>query len=141
MKRWQRTALPASMMTLVIQAGLARPDGHHQPPYYRDAYAHKPQALLTTPEEGPKRQGLLRRLHAHPWFNRAPTHPWSCWTHHNDVGCSSFKAECAFIFGSCRTFFGEPCRRGPPPLPIPLGDGAQAGHFAPNGPAGCNGCR
>jgi hypothetical protein len=41
-----------------------------------------------------------------------------CWSHHNHVGCGSLKAECGFIFGSCRTFFGETCLKGaPPPLP------------------------
>jgi hypothetical protein len=40
-----------------------------------------------------------------------------CWSHHNNVGCGSLKAECTFIFSSCRVFYGEPCFNGPPPDP------------------------
>src|SRR5579885_1626940 len=46
-------------------------------------------------------------------------HRWGycCWSHHNNVGCSSTRDECKFIFGSCRTFFSEPCFAGQPPFP------------------------
>jgi hypothetical protein len=42
-----------------------------------------------------------------------------CWATHNEVGCSNLKAECTFIFGSCRQFWGDPCLPNPPPLPLP----------------------
>jgi hypothetical protein len=119
-----RLILLAGLLGLTL-AGPVSADGHHQPPYYRDAQAYQPADLLTTPQEPPRGLKLLQRFH------RAEAHPWSCWTHHNDLGCGSFKADCAFIFGSCRTFFGEPCRRGPIPIAVPYGY---------NGYYGYNGC-
>jgi hypothetical protein len=44
-----------------------------------------------------------------------------CWSHFNRWSCSSFKSECTFIFGSCRSFYGEPCMKAPPPTPVPPG--------------------
>jgi hypothetical protein len=41
----------------------------------------------------------------------------ACWTWHDSVGCGSLKADCTFIFGSCRVWYGEPCLPGPPPSP------------------------
>jgi hypothetical protein len=38
-----------------------------------------------------------------------------CASHHNDLGCTSGIADCKFIFGSCRTFWSEPCPQGPSP--------------------------
>jgi hypothetical protein len=46
--------------------------------------------------------------------------PICCWAHHNTLGCGNFASEFHFIFGSCRTFYGEPCFRGPPPPPVPV---------------------
>jgi len=37
-----------------------------------------------------------------------------CQGHHNDFGCTSWKADGVFAFGSCRAFWGEPCRKAPP---------------------------
>ena len=45
--------------------------------------------------------------------------PLACWSSFNGYTCGSLRAECDFIFGSCRTFFGEPCLKGPPPSPLP----------------------
>jgi hypothetical protein len=42
-------------------------------------------------------------------------HNCCCAAHHNDLGCTSGKADCKFIFGSCRTFFSQPCEQGPSP--------------------------
>ena len=47
--------------------------------------------------------------------------PWFCYADHNSVGCGNFCSEFNFIFGSCRTFYGEPCYKGPPPMPVPWG--------------------
>lgn len=38
-----------------------------------------------------------------------------CWAHINSLGCGSLHSDLTFIFGSCRTFFGEPCLPGPCP--------------------------
>ncbi len=101
-------ALLASILGLGVLAGLARADGHHEPSYYRHAYTYQPQALLTSPQPPPKH---------FPWLHRTTAHPWSCWAHHNDYTTGSLKSNSIFIFGSSRTFFGEPCRKGPPPFP------------------------
>lgn len=38
-----------------------------------------------------------------------------CWSHHNAFLCGSFRSEFRFIWGSCRSFFLEPCMKTPPP--------------------------
>jgi hypothetical protein len=65
--------------------------------------------------------------------------PAFCWAHHNSVGCGNFCSEFNFIFGSCRTFYGETCFRGPPPQPVPVGYWYGAGY--PYGPGEHGGCR
>ena len=118
MHRHLHRALLASILGMGVLAGLVRADGHHkpaqhrdayghhhEPAYYRHAYVYQPQALLTSPQ--PKH---------HPW-HRTTAHPWCCWAHHNDYTTGSLKSNLVFIFGSSRTFFGEPCRKGPPPFP------------------------
>jgi len=37
-----------------------------------------------------------------------------CSATQNSVGCGSLKAECIFVFGSCRAFYREPCLAPPP---------------------------
>jgi hypothetical protein len=56
----------------------------------------------------------FRRIHA--WLR---DHPCCCWATHNSPGCGSLQAECDFIFGSCRTYYNEPCRKVPAPPPYP----------------------
>ena len=46
-----------------------------------------------------------------------------CWSSHNRPTCSSLHSTATFIFGSCRSFFGEPCLQGPPGLAQPNGLG------------------
>jgi hypothetical protein len=65
--------------------------------------------------------------------------PLCCWTTHNSPGCGSLKAECVFIFGSCRAFYGEPCIKRPPPPPFPTGYNYGYGYGAGQGSGGC-GC-
>jgi hypothetical protein len=38
-----------------------------------------------------------------------------CWAHFNNYSCGSWQSEAAFMFGSCRNFFGEPCMGLPEP--------------------------
>jgi hypothetical protein len=40
-----------------------------------------------------------------------------CWSHFNQLGCGNLRSENAFIWGSCRTFFGQPCQHGPQEVP------------------------
>jgi hypothetical protein len=54
-----------------------------------------------------------------PFLNMFCSHGVGCWSHHDRPTCSSLRSELAFIFGSCRTFFGEPCMQGPPTIPVP----------------------
>src|SRR5262249_49681120 len=41
-----------------------------------------------------------------------------CASHHTDLGCTSGEAHCKFIFGSCRTFWMEPCPLGVSPYKL-----------------------
>lgn len=54
--------------------------------------------------------------------------PLGCWASFNGYGCSSLESEIAFVFGSCRTFFGEPCLKGAPPSPLPPWAGTESGY-------------
>ena len=67
-----------------------------------------------------------------------------CWATHNGYGCGSFRSNMVFIFGSCRSFYGEPCRKGPA-SPYPPGYAAGpvggSGYGAPDyGAVGEKGC-
>lgn len=63
--------------------------------------------------------------------------PAFCWAHHNGLGCGNFLSEFNFLFGSCRTFYGEPCLREPSPQPVPVGYQYGAGGYGPGGTGGC----
>jgi hypothetical protein len=67
--------------------------------------------------------------------------PLGCWSSFNGYGCSSLKSELDFIFGSCRTFYSEPCLKGAPPSALPpwatLGSGYYPGPgYGPGGASG-----
>lgn len=61
-------------------------------------------------------------------------HGWlgpHCYAHHDDYyPCTTFWSQFCFTFGSCRNFYGNPCRQGPMPVPIP------PGYSLPPGPYG-----
>jgi len=59
-------------------------------------------------------QGLKQK---HPAVQK----PCGCYTTHNNFGCGSLRAETVFIFGRCRSFFGEPCAKEVPGWPLPPG--------------------
>lgn len=65
--------------------------------------------------------------------------PIGCYGHFNDYSCNSFHSTMHFLFGSCRTFFGEACLKGPPPSPVPGFDPYALGLDRRNGR--CPGCR
>jgi hypothetical protein len=69
----------------------------------------------------------------YPLYDWARYHrPLGCWASFNGYGCSSLHSELAFVFGSCRTFFGEPCLKGAPPSPLPPAGGPPpVGPYAP----------
>jgi hypothetical protein len=56
-------------------------------------------AILSRPPEPPIRT-------ATPWLN---SHGFCCDSHLTWYGCGGLRANHDFIFGSCRTFFGEIC--------------------------------
>jgi hypothetical protein len=60
-----------------------------------------------------------------------------CDSHLDAYGCQNRRTQCQFAFGSCRAFFGEPCRPAPPLFQHvrARGNGAASGHGA-----GCNDC-
>ncbi|GEM_PF-6375681 len=70
--------------------------------------------LLPTPN---RQDGAIRDC-----FHR---HGYLCGQHLDWYGCGGWHAQNAFAFGSCRTFFGEPC------LP-------QQPRQGGNGPGGCS---
>lgn len=75
-------------------------------------------------DHGPKpRRGQRLR----DWLKNKPVHRDCMQLHcgagktHHDFGCTGFKGECIFVFGSCWQFFEEPCypRPRPPMEPYP----------------------
>jgi hypothetical protein len=48
-------------------------------------------------------------------------HGLHCYSLHTLPICSSCRSEFIFIFGSCKAFYGEPCLRKPPLVPVPPG--------------------
>jgi hypothetical protein len=53
--------------------------------------------------DGSKREALNRR-------------GYCCDSHIDAYGCQNWRTQCQFVFGSCRSFFGEPCRPAGPLL-------------------------
>jgi hypothetical protein len=70
------------------------------------------------------------------WETRTPC---GCYSHFNDSSCSSCASTWHFMFGSCRTFYGEACLKGPPASPVPGFDPYALGLDRRNGR--CPGCR
>jgi hypothetical protein len=67
-------------------------------------------------EGGAARRGWMPHYLRDWWGNHERC---GCWAHFNGYSCSSLASEYAFIFGSCRTWYGEPCAKGPPPPAYP----------------------
>lgn len=66
--------------------------------------------------------GMVGRTY--PILNK---HGLCCNAHHSWFGCGNFHSEMTFIFGSCRTFFGEPCFPKPPRAGLFGGSGLFGG--------------
>ena len=120
---WLRRAILAAAVGLGVWAGLARADGPNIP----NGMTELPPGVPEQPEQP---GGPLHRL--------GKRFGVCCWASFNGYGCSSVHSELAFVFGSCRTFFGEPCLNGPPPSSVPpwAGLGGPGSHPGPYGPQG-----
>jgi hypothetical protein len=101
-----RRILLATILGLGVWAGLARADGRR--PKYPAGYTLAPPGVVVD-QNGRRPCGN--------WLRRKCN--LKCWASFNNPGCGSLRSEIAFIFGSCRNFFGEPCLAGPPPSPLP----------------------
>jgi hypothetical protein len=113
-----RTAL-AALIGCGVWAGLARADGW-------DAYPKTPPQAQELPPGHPPVDNSPSK---HPlWDWVAHGRPLGCWASFNGYGCSSLHSECGFIFGSCRTFYGEPCLKGAPPSALPPWAGPESGY-------------
>jgi hypothetical protein len=119
---WFRRAALAAALGLGVWAGLARAAG----PKIPNGMTELPPGVAPEPPG---------------WFQRH--FGLGCWASFNGYGCSSLHSELAFIFGSCRTFYSEPCLKGPPPSPLPPWAGQVqpgqpgSGQQAPEGDCHC----
>jgi hypothetical protein len=79
----------------------------------------EPEDLPAHPAAAPQRRHWYRPFENHPVCNGIQNymhaHGVACYADFNNPSCSSLCSELTFIFGSCRTFFGEPCLRRPDP--------------------------
>jgi hypothetical protein len=108
MKRLCAWAAFAAVLTLGGWGDFARADG---------PIVEGEAAGDSASSQGESRAGLHHANGAtHPLWNRVAKHfPLGCWSHHNAYTCSSLKSELVYVFGSCRSFYGEGCLKGPPP--------------------------
>ncbi len=79
-------------------------------------------AATTTPRAHPVRAAIENR--PHPLANAIDNHPpVGCWTTHNLFGCGSLRSDLTFMFGSCRTFYGQSCLKVPEDPLAPVREG------------------
>jgi hypothetical protein len=119
-----RAAL-AAVLGWGVWAGLARAGGP-------DLYPKFPPGANELPPGHPPIDSSPSKW---PLLDWARYHrPLCCWASFNGYGCSSLHSELGFVFGSCRTFFGEPCLKGPPPSPLPPWAGSVSTYGLYSGP-------
>jgi hypothetical protein len=119
-----RAAL-AAVLGWGVWAGLARAGGS-------ELYPKMPPAATELPPGYPPIDSSPTRTPLADWFHYH--RPLCCWASFNGYGCSSLHSELAFVFGSCRTFFSEPCLKGPPPSPLPPWAGSVSAYGLYSGP-------
>jgi hypothetical protein len=161
-QRWYvRTAL-----SVLVGVGLAASLARAQPPAPQPAPSPEPWAVIefgagssagpapVVGAPGAPRRSVVDWIHSRPRpvvdvvHDCMHNHGVGCWSHHNAYLCGSWQSECTFIFGSCREFFGEPCRAGPPPPPYvppgyppPPGYGPAVGYGTAPRKGGCPSCQ
>jgi hypothetical protein len=108
MNSWSfRRAVLALGVGLGIVTGLARaqivmpPANGSVPPATAPGAVIMPEpAPAPHPGDQPAQTRIQEHLHRHGL---------QCFAEINSLGCGSLKSDCQFIFGSCHTFFGQPC--------------------------------
>src|SRR5262245_24617146 len=112
--RWQRTLLAVGLGLAVsvcsAQAGEPAIESEGGSEFAVEATPKEKKRLL------PRARSEETPTLAERWRNRTPI---LCYSHFNDYSCGGVHSELAFLFGSCRMFFGERCLKGPPPSPVP----------------------
>jgi hypothetical protein len=117
-KKLARAALSV-LIGCGVWAGLARAN---DPGYYPKT---PPDAKELPPGYPPVDSSPKKFPITHALFHHRPL---GCWASFNGYSCSSLKSEVSFIFGSCRTFYSEPCLKGAPPSPLPPWAGPESGY-------------
>jgi hypothetical protein len=107
------------MDATALNPPLATYRGTDFPPYMTGPYGVP--YIPIPPEAPPARAGH--------WWQK----PCGCFAAFNNVGCGNCRTHAIFIWGSCRQFFGQPCIKQVPAVPLPPGYGADA----LNGPQRC----
>jgi hypothetical protein len=120
LERWMLRAITA----LLVAIGLASAVRAQGPPQGPPPTVGVPPYGLTTHVVIPP----------DPAIPNQPRVRFGCWATHNGYGCGSFRSDAVFIFGSCRSFYGEACRKGPA-SPYPPGYGPAPVGAAGYGPA------
>ena len=119
--------LIAAVLGWSAQAGAARAIGPGSPEFPKT-----PPAATELPPGYPPVDNSPSR---HPFLDFCRRgRPLGCWASFNGYGCSSLHSELAFVFGSCRTFYAEPCLKGAPPSALPPWSGIESGYY-PGGAA------
>jgi hypothetical protein len=123
---WRRAVL-AAVLGSAVWSGLARAS---------DEFPKVPPGATELPPGVPPVDNSPSKRPLRDWLFRH--RPLGCWSSFNGYGCDSFHSTTAFVFGSCRTFFGEPCLKGAPPSPLPpwYDPKGTNGAYGPNGPNG-----
>jgi len=139
-----RQAILAAAMGLGVWAGLARAQGLASASQAGEPTPQSPPAVIVvngatyvlapsqTPPTAPVVPAVYPEHTPDPSVPVAPPNPpasannwwvnhkhFGCWANFNGYSCGSWESEAAFIFGSSRNFFGEPCAKGPPPPAYP----------------------
>lgn len=79
-----------------------------------------PDPVLTDPAASPPPQATSHGPFR--WLSEwRANRRFGCWTSYPEAGCGNFRSDLIFVFGSCRTFYREPCLQGPTPVPLPPG--------------------
>ena len=118
-RTWLTRAALSMLIGWGVWAGLARAEG----PNY---YPRTPPGAQELPPGYPPIDSTPSRQPIRDWLSNG--RPLGCWASFNGYSCGSLRSELGFMFGSCRTFYGEPCLKGAPPSPLPPWAGPVSGY-------------